>query len=585
MVRFFEWISMRAIRVLVPSILVVAALAVGPTSALGGRVTSRSAAVVAAGPTSAQAGRFHVYSCRTPSGESAPVDGWSGSAVGPESYAHNTCGQPGGALIAALGDQVSRTANADSGIWTLKSPAGVTVVATRLWRAGDTKGGAEFNAGYQFTFAGPAGKPYFDQCSFVGECVSKGEIGDPFATINNVAVPGSALGTPLTMTATCGGTINYPCPTGKGDANGYAAVVYLYAADITLEQTAGPTASNVGGELAGAPTVTGRSALTFNASDPGAGVYEAVFSVDGQVVQRTVVDEAGGRCRDVGQTMDGTPAFLYLQPCPGSVGADVALDTTRVANGTHRLTVSVIDAAGNGAAVLDRVVTFYNPPPLGIPGPPNGANASAQAKLSVRWKRTRKPSLTSAFDSRQTITGRLTGPGGVPISAAQIDVQATPSTGGPTLSMLGPRTGRDGRFKMRLPRGISSRTLHFAYREHVGDLIPVATGALTLTVKAGLTLSITPRTAGVGQSIFFKGHLRGHPIPASGKQLVLEARSPGGAWIEFKVVRSDLKGHYRASYRFKFPGPALYQFRVVCEPESDYPFAGGSSRVLAVHER
>jgi hypothetical protein len=487
--------------------------------------------------------------------------------------------------VAALGDQVSRTANTDSSVWILKAPTGATVAATRLWRAGDAEGGAEFNAGYQFTFAGPAGKPYFDQCSFLGECVTKGVMGDPFATKNSINVPESALGTPLTMTATCGGTINYSCPTGNGDANGYAAVVYLYAADVTLEQSAGPTATNVGGELAGAPTVTGSSALTFNASDPGAGVYEAVFSVDGQVVQRTVVDEAGGRCRDVGQTTDGTPAFLYLQPCPGSVGADVALDTTRVANGTHRLTVSVIDAAGNGAAVLDRVAAFYNAPAPGVPGPANGVNASAQAKLSVRWGRTRKPDLTSAFGSRRTITGRLTGLGGAPISAAQIDVQASPAAGGRALALVGPRTDRDGRFTMRLAAGISSRTLRFAYRAHLGDLTPTATGRLTLKVRAGLTLRISPRRAAVGQSIFFSGHLRGHPIPAAGKQLVLEARSPGGSWIEFKVVRADRRGRYRASYRFKFPGPALYQFRVVCEPESDYPFAAGSSQVLAVQER
>jgi hypothetical protein len=138
---------------------------------------------------------------------------------------------------------------------------------------------------------------------------------------------------------------------------------------------------------------------------------------------------------------------------------------------------------------------------------------------------------------------------------------------------------------VRLARGLSSRTLRFAYRTHLGDLTPAATGTLTLRVRAGLALSITPRAAGVGRSILFRGHLRGGPIPTSGKQLVLEARSPGGSWIEFKVVRTDSKGRYRASYRFKFPGPAVYQFRVVCEPESDYPFAAGSSQVLAVRER
>ena len=98
-------------------------------------------------------------------------------------------------------------------------------------------------------------------------------------------------------------------------------------------------------------------------------------------------------------------------------------------------------------------------------------------------------------------------------------------------------------------------------------------------------MTVAPRTASVGRSIFFHGRLLGGPIPAGGKQLVLEARSPGGPWIEFDVIRTGAHGRYHASYRFKFPGPARYQFRVSCEPESDFPFAAGSSNVVGVRER
>ena len=115
--------------------------------------------------------------------------------------------------------------------------------------------------------------------------------------------------------------------------------------------------------------VQGTSDLAFSATDPGAGVYEALFSVDGQVVQSTVVDENGGRCRNVGQTADGLAAFLYVKPCLGSVSVDVPFDTTRVGNGAHHLIVSVIDPAGNAAPVLDRQVTVANPPAPGVPGP------------------------------------------------------------------------------------------------------------------------------------------------------------------------------------------------------------------------
>jgi hypothetical protein len=115
--------------------------------------------------------------------------------------------------------------------------------------------------------------------------------------------------------------------------------------------------------------------------------------------------------------------------------------------------------------------------------------------------------------------------------------------------------------------------------------VPAATSTLTLNVRAGLSLSISPRISGVGQSIHFRGRLLGGGVPSGGKSLVLEARSPGGPWIEFNVVRTDARGRYRARYRFKFAGPADYQFRVLCEAESDYPFATGASRVVGVHER
>jgi hypothetical protein len=396
---------------------------------------------------------------------------------------------------------------------------------------------------------------------------------------------------------------SYECRAGSGDPNGYAAVVYLYAADLVLEQTAGPSAGSVGGELAGAATVSGTSDVTFTASDPGSGVYEAVFSVDGSVVQSTVVNENGGRCKNVGQTSDGLPAFLYVQPCLASVSADLGFDTTRVSNGSHHLVVSVIDAAGNSSPVLDRNVVVANPTvaagggsgsspsgaaggPLAPTGAPNGTNASAQATLAVGWKTSRSARLTSRYGRAQTIVGRLAGPVGVPIAGAAIDLMVTPAyAGAATVTMPSPHTGADGSFTVRVPGGVSSRSLRFAYRAHIGDALPVATRVLSLSVSAAVVLTISPRTASVGRSVHFRGRLLGGPIPRGGKQLVLEARSPGGSWIEFNVIRADLRGRYRASYRFKFPGPARYQFRVLSEAEADYPFAAGASNVVRVYER
>jgi len=539
---------------------------------------------------SAGAGTYHVYSCRMPDGEVAPADGWVGSVAGAFAYSEDTCSS-GGALVAGLGDEPVRSANSDFATWAFGTPTGTSIAAATLWRAGDADGGGAVNADYQFWFSAPvnssAPASTFSWCVSGLECPAGfGSQSAPLAQANRLMVPAPNLGQHIYFNASCLGEATYNCPAGKGDANGYAAVVYLYAADLTVEQSEGPHVSAVSGELTNAPAIRGESDVAFDATDAGSGVYEAVFSVDGETVQRTVVDGNGGRCRNVGQTSDGAPAFLYVQPCLASASADVSFDSTTVANGAHHLVVDVIDAAGNAAPVLDRTVTVANPPPPGVPGPPNGANASTQAAMSVHWSASRKATLLCAYGHGQIVTGRLTGPGGTPIAGAAIDVRAMPAyAGASAVVMPSPHTDSAGRFSVRLPRGASSRTLDFAYRAHLGDALPVATRTLQLRVHAGVALRVSPHTTSVGSTIFFGGRLLGGPIPRGGKQLVLEARSPGSAWIEFNVVHTDARGRYRSSYRFKFPGPADYSFRVRSEAEADYPYVPGASNVVHVHER
>ena len=582
-------------------------------------------AISITGSSDAWAGRFHVYSCRTPAGEAAPTSGWSGTRTGNYTADDNTCGA-GGALVAALSDHGARAANTDIATWAFMPSAQESLTGATLWRAGDADGGQAAFAVYGFWFAGPEDRDTpayaFAQCFNGPSCRSGvGNTANPMSPSNQVSVGPTNLYGDLYLNATCSGESGNPCPEGEHDANGYAAVVYLYAADLVLEQSAGPSAGSLGGELASAPTVSGTSDLTFTASDPGAGVYQAVFTVDGEVVQSTVIDENGGRCRNVGQTTDGLPAFLYVQPCKSAVTADVGLDTTRLTNGAHHLVVTVLDASGNSAPVLDRNIDVANsagtpgagsvpgqpgqplsgspgapsspasagPPSASgaaVPGSPNGTPASMQASLTVAWVGTRGPHLTVLYRRAVTVAGRLVGPGGAAIAGAQIGVEALPTYAGAAVAAMPTvHTRSDGRFTLRLAGGLSSRTLRFSYEAHIGDPTAAATAALTLTVRTAVSLAVAPRTTRVGRTIHFQGLLQGSPIPRGGKQLVLEARSPGGSWLEFDVVRTNAVGRYRASYRFKFPGPAVYQFRVVSEAESDYPFAPAASNTVVVRER
>ncbi|HEU0249724.1 MAG TPA: carboxypeptidase-like regulatory domain-containing protein, partial [Solirubrobacteraceae bacterium] len=389
------------------------------------------------------------------------------------------------------------------------------------------------------------------------------------------------------------------------------AVVYLYAADLTLEQNTQPLVENVTGELATATTLSGTADLSFAAFDPGSGIYQAVFTLDGVESGRTLIDENGGHCRDLGGTGDGLPAFLYLQPCASSVSADVPFDTTGLSDGAHHLVVAVTDAAGNSTVVLDRKIDVANHPSQLLPGAGQGASgvagqvtlgagqgtatlgpaangtpASAAASLSAHWSSGAHTALTARFGSAHTVSGRLLAPGGTPIAGAQVQALFQPGVlGAPTRKLATAYTGADGGFTLRLVSSLQSGRLTLAYSSRTGQASPNVTAALTLNVRASLSLQVAPRVSHAGGTIRFTGDLHGGPLPRGGKQLVLEARVPGGAWRQFRVLASGPHGRYRASYRFRLPGPVTYQFRASCPHEADFPFASGSSNVVSVRER
>jgi hypothetical protein len=604
--------------------------------------------VIAIGGPAARAGEYHVYSCRTPGGGVAPTDGWSEGTHSGEDVTLNTCQEASGGLIAGMDDGYAHSARGANDIasWIFRAPLNEAVTSATVWRVGGTPGGSNqhaYYAAYMESTPEGGGAEAFDVCTAWQPCASEGNPNDPLASANRVAVPADVLPSSyLALNAACGSAIiEYLCPEGKSDPNGYSATIELFAADLVLSQTEKPAVSAVHGSLAEAATVSGRSDVAFQASDAGSGVYEVVFKLDGAVLSTVVPEEDGGRCHDVGETTDGLPAFLYAQPCPAALSVDLPFDTTALANGPHDLLVSVLDAAGNSTTVLDRKITVSNSAapaggaggsgaggsgssgdgngtggngsgaPVGggsggsttaggvaggggagaavlALGAANGTNASDQATLTAIWRGHAGERLSGTYGAARTVEGRLTAPGGTPIAGAQIEVSAQSSFVGTKASALPtPRTGAAGRWSIVLPRGSSSEVLRFAYRSHLGAVDPVATRTLTLSVRAGIELGITPRIAAADGEIRFGGRLLGGPIPAGGKQLVLEARSPGGHWVEFHVVRArpGAGGRFRYSYRFHLPGPVRYEFRALCEAEADYPFAAGSSNVVRVYER
>ena len=550
--------------------------------------------------SSAWAGVYHVYSCRTPAGAVAPTSGWGPSTNGPWMEVTNSC-ESGGSLTAALDGNVSHPANTSTAGWVFGVPAGIRIAGAKLWRSAFAGSWEVGNDSTETQLEAPGDTTtadVFSQCVRFEGCEAVGSSSVPLAAENLVVAPAGNLteATHLYVNASCGGGDGSSCPAVGG---GSAVAISLYAADITLADDTPPTVSTVGGSLAAGGTLSGVQDVSFSAADTGSGLYEAVFSIDGHAVSTQLLQSGSGPCRSVGGTSDGSNAFFEVQPCPLALSDDLSFDTALAPDGSHLLSVQLLDASGNATTILNRQVTFANHgasvpaggaigpgSPLALRGAANGTNASDQATLTARWAGRGTGKLrTSGYGAKEEITGRLTAPGGLPISGASLNVYETPAyEGARTVPLAHTSTGPTGAWTVTLPRHASSCALRFEYRSHVNDTIPVTTAALTLRVHAGIALKIAPRTSSVGGTIAFSGTLHGTPIPPGGKQLVLEASSSRD-WIEFRTITTDAKGRYHASYRFKFPGPIVYRFRVLSPSEADFPFLAGTSNVVGVYER
>ena len=114
-----------------------ARIAAAARVALATAAALTAAAALAAG---AQAGEYHVYSCRTPTGQPAPTEGWSAPEHSGEDTTADTCEEADGGLVAGLNAHVRLTPRRDS-----TKPPGLSKHLTvrrswraTLWRAGET---------------------------------------------------------------------------------------------------------------------------------------------------------------------------------------------------------------------------------------------------------------------------------------------------------------------------------------------------------------------------------------------------------------------------------------------------------------
>jgi len=558
----------------------------------------------AAWPAPAAANSYDVYACYAGQGTYLnPGDSaisWSLANNNGTAYylPYDQCGSGGPNGLGVISRSGYIAPAGDDGEVYFEAPSGLRISRVQLWRSlydyGLGEGGTS-QRNYAWNLAEgdlPGVGDEFDGAANVlygaagsGETTEHGIVPGNYISID------LAASLPHTYAYVIGCDFEKGCTTGghaPDSPSGPDTILDIYGAIVSVEDDTHPTLSLPNTGLLDGAVQSSTVPLTIDASAI-AGIEKLeVYAGDSTTPSFT---------QDFTQTPNCQ--FWEAVPCQNLSNYQYLLDTTQLPNGTYYITVKAYDPAGNMVAISSpspvtvQNVTGTTPSstpigpgsPLAERGAPNGTNASDQAKLTVRWMSTAKATRTSSYGAPDRIAGRLSSSAGQAISGALLDVSETPSyQGAKTVSLAGTRTGPTGDWTLTLPRDISSSALRFEYRSHVDDTIPVATAALTLRVHAGIRLRIAPRVTNAGHTIHFSGVLAGAPVPPGGKQLILEASS-GGEWIEFRTISTDAKGRYHASYRFKFPGPVRYRFRVLSRYEADFPFLAGTSNIVGVYER
>ncbi len=342
-----------------------------------------AAGLLTGGAGRARAGAWTLISCTQPDGQPAPTDGWStGNWAGsgaPNSGDVNTCGTPGGALTAessAAGQPASYTGPE----WIFTAPPGATIAGGSITASLTSPQGQAW-----IGTPGPAydGADVIVNCQLNAPCGTDGTQSGTFP----ITHPG---GTMIYAPALCVDFSSPTCPQTGPTAN---ASVAITQAQIELSQTAIPEAANPSGTLL-SHHASGTADLVFTASDPGVdggtgpGVYGVEVQIDGRTVYSGVPDSNGGACAALGTD----PATLGLefdhaQPCAPVASVRIPVRTRALSDARHHLTVTVSDAAGDVATVLDRSITTFNP--RLTPRPRRAGEVRTRLVVGWRYVRTR----------------------------------------------------------------------------------------------------------------------------------------------------------------------------------------------------
>ncbi len=238
--------------------------------------------------------------------------------------------------------------------WTFTAPPGTTITRLRYERSA---GKVYDNSWVPGLWIDGSLDPN-ETCSIPGSGRSC-SFGDPSMGGNPTADVGPLSAHVLTFGVLCTAGPRTQCATG---ASGYHDVFSeIFGATVSLSDPNPPAIAQPSGALWGPGAAGGfhkaTESLTVSATDGQSGVARIEGLVDG--LPRAWI---GAACD-----------FSYAVPCPASTGVQtLSLDTTRLPDGPHTLTVHALDAAQNPSADQAHAFVVDNTPP----SPPTSLQAT-----------------------------------------------------------------------------------------------------------------------------------------------------------------------------------------------------------------
>jgi hypothetical protein len=308
--------------------------------ALAGTATATAPAAGAAQAT--------LWACHGPAGQplgTAPFVADAGGDGAAETFAGG-CGTAAGVLddggLRAAFARADPSGGSAAG-WQAKLPDGLVVTQVGLSRRTSGFGGAPVPGGAQGYVAETADGP-----------LESSSVGDG----TNAPLDGTAAFTaPARSYVRFGLRCASPAAERCAAPSATPLAVAVGAVAVTVSDPDAPRGA-VGGITSPA---SGTLALNVRATDEGIGLASARASVDGAVVAAVALGGAG--CADLSPA-DPVVDLPLADSCPPAVDAlELPVVTTKFADGTHRLQVTVSDAAGNSTVLVDQPLIINNTPP------------------------------------------------------------------------------------------------------------------------------------------------------------------------------------------------------------------------------